>query len=76
MTLFGTLKTYSAGLSCGRIISEYTQDDQCDMPLNLGPSVNRNHTIVQEYALYHTSRRHPDANAFQPLKERLCQTGS
>ena len=65
----------TAGLSCDRMITEYTRYDQCYVLLNLCPSKSRDDTTTQDYALCHTGRRHPDAHGFRRLTQRLRQTG-
>jgi hypothetical protein len=65
-----------AGLSCDRMIMEYTHDEYCDMLLTLGACNSRAGTAVREYALRYPGRRHPDANVFRRLEQRLRETGS
>jgi hypothetical protein len=55
---------------------EYTYDEYCDMLLTLGDCNSRAGTDSWEYALRYPCRRHPDANMFRRLEQRLRDTGS
>jgi hypothetical protein len=66
----------TAGLSCDRMITEYTHDEYCDMLLTLGACNSRAGTAAREYALRYPGRRHPDANVFRRLEQCLRETGS
>jgi hypothetical protein len=66
----------TAGLSCDRMIMEYTHDEYCEMLLTLGACNSRAGTAAREYALRYSGRRHPNANVFRQLEQRLCETGS
>jgi hypothetical protein len=55
---------------------KYTHDEYCDMLLTLGACNSRDDTTAWEYALRYPDRRHPDANVFRRLEQRLCETGS
>jgi hypothetical protein len=65
----------TAGLSCDRVIMEYTHDEYCDMLLTLGACNSRAGTAAREYAIRYPGRRHPDANVFRRLEQRLSETG-
>jgi hypothetical protein len=41
----------TVGVSCNRMIMEYTHDEYCDMPLNLGTCNSRAGVAAREYAL-------------------------
>jgi hypothetical protein len=66
----------TSGLSCDRMIIEYTHDEYCDMLLTLGACNSRAGSAAPEFALHYPCRRHPDANAFRRLEQRLRETGS
>jgi hypothetical protein len=51
----------SAGLSCYRMIKQYTYAT--------------NITKTGEFAVHHPGRPHPDANGFRRLQQRLFETG-
>jgi hypothetical protein len=46
------------------------------VPVTLGTFKSRPGTAALEYALRYPGRRHPDANAFRRLEQRLSDTGS
>jgi hypothetical protein len=46
------------------------------MLLTLGACNSRAGTAAREYAIRYTGRRHPDANLFRRLQQRLRETGS
>jgi alpha-D-ribose 1-methylphosphonate 5-triphosphate diphosphatase PhnM len=46
------------------------------MLLTLGACNSRAGTAAREYALRYLDRRHPDANVFRRLEQRLRETGS
>jgi hypothetical protein len=46
------------------------------MLLNLGACNSRAGTAAREYALCYPGRRHPDADVFRRLEQRLYETGS
>jgi len=46
------------------------------MLLTLGACNSRAGTAAREYALRYLGRRHPDANVFRRLEQRLRETGS
>jgi hypothetical protein len=46
------------------------------MLVTLGTCNSRAGTAAQEYALRYPGRRHPDANVFRRLEQRLRETGS
>jgi hypothetical protein len=54
---------------------EYTHGEYCDLPLTLG-TCNRAGTAAREYALRYPGRRHPDANVFELLEQRIRDTGN
>jgi hypothetical protein len=66
----------TAGLSCDRMIMEYTHDEYCDMLLTLGARNSRAGTAAREYKLCYPGRRHSNANMFRRLEQRLRETGS
>jgi hypothetical protein len=55
---------------------EYTHDEYCDMLLTLGAYNSRAGIVAREYALRYPGRRHPDADVFRRLEQRLRETGS
>jgi hypothetical protein len=57
------------------MIMEYTHDEYCDMLLTLGACNSRAGTAAREYAVRYPGRRHPDANVFRRLEQRLHETG-
>jgi hypothetical protein len=66
----------TAGLSCDRMIMEYTHDEYRHMLLTLGACNSRAGTDAREYAVRYPGWRHPDANVFRRLEQRLHVTGS
>jgi hypothetical protein len=62
--------------SCVRTIMEYTHDEYCDILLALGTcnTCSRAGAAAQEFALPYSGRRHPDANVFRQLEQRLLET--
>jgi hypothetical protein len=66
----------TAGLSCDRIIMEYTHDEYWDMLLTVSACNSRAGTAAWAYVLCHLWQCHPDANVFRRLEQHPCETGS
>jgi hypothetical protein len=58
------------------MIMDYTHNEYCNMLLTLGVCNSFAGTAAREYVLHYPGRRHPDANVFQRLEQRLRKTGS
>jgi hypothetical protein len=70
-----------AQCTAGPAVTEWswnTRGEYCDMLLTLGAcnSNSRAGTATREYALRYPGRRHPNANVFRRLEQRLCEAGS
>jgi hypothetical protein len=57
-------------------VMDCTHDKHCDILLTLGGCNSPAGTASREYELHHPGRRHPDANVFLRLEQRLRETGS
>jgi hypothetical protein len=55
---------------------EYTHEEYWNMLLTQGACNTEDRTAAREYALRHLGWRHPDANVFRLLEQRLRETGS
>jgi hypothetical protein len=66
----------TAGLSCDRIIMKYTHDEYCHTLLTVGACNSQAGTAARECVLRYPGRRHPHANLFRRLEQRLRETGS
>lgn len=66
----------AAGVSCDRLIMEYTHDEFCDILLPLGACNNWAGTAAWEYALCYPAWCHPDAEVFWQLEHHLREKGS
>jgi hypothetical protein len=60
-----------AGDSCDRMTTEQIHDDYCDLLLADRTSTGRPGTAAREYALRYSGQRHPGANEFPLLEQRL-----